>query len=216
MRPIISIVGKSDSGKTSLLESLIIELKQRGYKLAVIKHSASGFEIDQEGTDTWRLNRAGSDMVAISSPSKLAVINRVERDFDPKELSRFVAWDCDLILTEGFKQSATFKIEIHRREQGRELVSPIKQLLAVVTDEPLDVDVPQFARDDVPKLADLIENNLQTQLKQDDIQLFVNDAFVPLNPFVRGLLSSILIAVLNNLKGIDVVKSLRITLRRRT
>jgi len=216
MRPIISIVGKSDSGKTSLLESLIIEFKQRGHKLAVIKHSASGFEIDKEGTDTWRLNRAGSDVVAVSSPSKLAVINRVERDFDPKELARFVAWDCDLILTEGFKQSDTFKIEIHRKEQGRELVSQTKQLLAVVTDEPLDVNVPQFSTDEVPKLADLIEKNLKAQLKQEDVQLFVNNTHIPLNPFVRGLLSSIVIAVLNNLKGIEAVRTLLITLRRKT
>ena len=34
MRPIISIVGKSKSGKTTLLEGLVIELKQRGYEVA--------------------------------------------------------------------------------------------------------------------------------------------------------------------------------------
>ena len=62
----------------------------------------------------------------------------------------------------------------------------------------------------------LIEKNLQAQLKKEDVQLFVNNTHVPLNLFVRGLLSSIVIAALNNLKGIETVRTLLITLRRKT
>ena len=64
MRPIISIVGKSESGKTTLLESLIIELKQRGYKVAIIKHAGEDFELDKQSKDSWRLSQAGSEVVA--------------------------------------------------------------------------------------------------------------------------------------------------------
>ena len=78
MRPIISIVGKSESGKTTLLEGLIIELKQRGYKVAVIKHASKDFELDKVGKDSWRLSQVGSEVVAISSPHKLAIIKQVE------------------------------------------------------------------------------------------------------------------------------------------
>lgn len=215
MRPIISVVGKSESGKTTLLESLITELKRRGYKVAVIKHSREDIELDKQGKDTWRFSQIGSDVVAISSPDKLALMKKLERDFSPQELSRFIAWDYDLILTEGFKQSGTIKIEVHRKEQGEGLLSPVKQLIAVVTDEPLDVDVPQFSMGEVQGLADLIESKLLAQRKGDDIDLLVNEAHIALNPFVKSLIAKTLLGMVSSLKGIKEVKSLHISLRRK-
>lgn len=216
MRPIISIVGKSESGKTTLLERLIIELKQRGYKVAVIKHTSEDIELDTEGKDTWRFSQIGSDVVAISSGSELALMKKLERDLSPQELSRFIVWDYDIILTEGFKRSGTVKIEVHRREQGEKLLSSPKQLLAVVTDEPLDVSVPQFSKDEVQKLADLIENRLLAQDKGDDVDLLVNGAHIPLNPFTRGFIAETLFGMVSSLKGVKEVKSLHISLRRKS
>jgi len=60
---------------------------------------------------------------------------------------------------------------VHRKEQGNDLVSPTSQLLAVVTDEPLEIDVPQFSRDEVNKIADIIENTVLAQQKEDDTAL---------------------------------------------
>ncbi len=216
MRPIISIVGKSESGKTTLLESLIVELKQRGYKVAVIKHTNEDIELDKEGKDTWRFSQVGSEVVAISSGRKLALMKNLERDFSPQELSRFIAWDYDLILTEGFKRSGTLKIEVYRKEQGEGLFSPAKQLLAVVTDEPLDVDVPQFSKDEVQRLTDLIENRLLAQHRADDVDLLVDGVYIPLNPFTKSLIAKTLSGMISSLKGIKEVKSLHISLRRRT
>ena len=213
---IISIVGKSDSGKTTLLEGLIAELKRRGHRVAVIKHSGEDFEFDKTGKDSWRFARAGSEVAAISSPHKLAVIKQVEHDLSPQELSHFIAWDCDIVLTEGFKHSNYPKIEVHRKEQGKDLVSTPQQLLAVVTDEPLEVDVPQFSRNEVEKIADLIENTVLAQQKEGDIDLLFNDADTPTNPSFRNLLTRTLIAMISGLKGTDQVKSLHISLRRKT
>ena len=213
MRPTISVVGKSQSGKTTLLEKLIIELKQRGRRVAVIKH-AGEFELDKEGKDSWRFSQAGSDAVVVSSPEKVAVIKQVERDLTPQELSDFIQWDCDLILTEGFKKSDTPKIEVHRKEQGKELLSPSEQLLAVVTDEPLDTGAPQFSKDDIKELADLIEEHVQAETEEEEIELFVNDAPVRMGRFVSDLLFRVLVAGVSGLKGVKEVQSLRITLRR--
>jgi len=215
MSAIISIVGKAKSGKTTLLEALISELNQRGYKAAVIKHTGEDFELDKVGKDSWRLSQVGSEIVAISSPHKLAIIKQVERELSPQELSRFILGDYDLILTEGFKQASTLKIEVHRKEQGEELLCPPKQLLAIVTDEPLDVDVPQFPRDKTQGLADLIENWLLAQRKEDEVELFVNDTFVPINLFVKNLLARTLVAMVSVLKGVKEVRSLHISLRRK-
>ena len=216
MRSIISIVGKSRSGKTTLLSGLIIELKRRGYKGAIIKHAADDFEVDKAGKDSWQLSQAGSEVVAISSPHKVAVMKQVEHDLSPQELSRFIGWDYDLNLTEGFRQSSTPKIEVHRKEQGRELVCPPLQLLAVVTDEPLAIDVPQFSRDEVQKIADLIESKLLAQRNEEDIELFINETYIPINLFIKNLLARMLVAMVSGLKGVKKVKSLHISLRRKT
>jgi len=215
MSPIISIVGKSESGKTTLLEGLITKLKQRGYKVAVIKHAAEDFELDTVNKDSWRFSQAGSEVSAISSAHKLAVIKNLEQDLGPQELSQFIGSDYDLILTEGFKQSSHPKIEVHRKEQGKELLSQPEQLLAIVTDEPLNIAVPQFSRDEVPKIVDLIVNTMLDQYREDEVDLFINDAYIPINKPVKNLLFRTLVAMVSGLKGIKEVKSLRISLRRK-
>ena len=215
MQPIISIVGNSDSGKTTLIEGLIIELKQRDYRVAVIKHAGDDFELDAVSKDSWRFSQAGSEVSAISSARKLAVVKNLESDLSPQELSHFIWGDYDLILTEGFKRSDHPKIEIHHKGQGKQLLSPPEQLLAVVTDEGMNIDVPQFSRNEVPKIADLIERTLLTQHGQNDIDLFINDTHITLNQTVKNLLFKTLMAMVSGLKGVKEIKSLRIFLRRK-
>ena len=215
MHQIISIVGKSKSGKTTLLEGLIAELKRRGYKVAIIKHSGEDPELDTVNKDTWRLSQAGSEISAISSEHKLAVFKQLEHDISPQELSYFVSWDYDLILTEGFKQSNYPKIEVHRKEQGRDLVSAPKQLLAVVTDEPLNVEVPQFSRNEVLKIADLIESMILSRQREGNLDLLINGTYIPTDKSFQDLLERTLIPMVSGLKDSKEVNSLHISLRRK-
>lgn len=157
MAPIVSIVGKSHSGKTTLLEGLIPELRRRGYRVAVVKHHHGGdFEIDKPGKDSWRHARAGADSVMIVSAVKLALIQRVEETPSLSEIASRLP-EADIILTEGFKQGVAPKIEVSRRERSTELISELDQLVAVAADHPVDVDVPVFALEDYGGLADLLE-----------------------------------------------------------
>ena len=59
-------------GQATFLEKLVREMKARGYRLATIKHDVHNFNIDRPGKDSWRLTQAGSDIVLLSSPSRLA------------------------------------------------------------------------------------------------------------------------------------------------
>lgn len=215
MQPIISIVGKSESGKTTLLEGLIGGLKQRGYKVAVIKHSGEDFELDTANKDSWRFSQAGSEVSAICSAHQLAIMKKLERDLEPRELAQFIGADYDLMLTEGFKQSNHLKIEVHRKEQGTELLSPPQQLLAVVTDEPLSVDVPQFSREEVTEIVDLIEKTVLTRRQEGDVDLFVDETCIPLNKSMQNLLFRTLLAIVSAVKKIEKVNNLRIYLRRK-
>ncbi len=215
MRSIISIVGKSSAGKTTLLERLIVELKQRGYKVAIVKHSHHKDDIDTAAKDTWRFTRAGSEISAINSLDHLAIYRRIDKYFDPREISSFVLWDYDIILTEGFKGSNYPKIEVHRREQGKELLTDPKNLLAVVTDEPLDIDVPQFSRDNVAGIADIIEKTIITRNGENDLELVINGAPTPISPSLKDLLTRTLVAMIPHPQGNGEVKSLHISLRRK-
>jgi len=158
MIPIVSIVGKSDSGKTTLLEKLIAELSRRGYRVATIKHDVHGFDIDHEGKDSWRHKQAGAMMTIISSPQKVAVVEDVDHDHEIVELRERYIRNVDLILTEGYKRNPHPKIEVFRRELNRELLSgPGDNLLALASNQMMDIGVPCLDINDVRGLADLIE-----------------------------------------------------------
>lgn len=158
--PILSIVGTSGTGKTTLLEKLIPELRRRGYRVAVIKHHPHpGLEVDPPGKDTWRLGRAGADHVVLVTPEQ--VVHRWHTQEEaPLETVAAAIQGADLILTEGYKNEPFPKIEVYRRGHSRDLVSHPDQLLALATDVQLDLPVPQFSLDDVEGLADLIEHTL--------------------------------------------------------
>ncbi len=157
--PIVSIVGKSRSGKTVLMEQLIAEFKGRGYKVAALKHSRGRMEIDHPGKDSWRFAQAGSDAVFVSSPGKLAFIKSLDHELDIEEIMPIVGAEFDLVLVEGFRKSKTPKIEVHKKELGDDLLCSPEELSAIVTDGSLDTDIPQLPWGDTVTVADFIEKN---------------------------------------------------------
>jgi len=157
--PIVSIVGKSQSGKTVLMEQLIAEFKRRGYKVAALKHSHGGMEIDHPGKDSWKFAQAGSDAVLVSSPDKLAFIKKLNHDLNIEEIMPIVGPEFDLVLAEGFRKSKTPKIEVHRKELGDDLLCSPEELSAIVTDGSLDTDRAQLPWGDTVAVADFIEKN---------------------------------------------------------
>lgn len=158
--PVISVVGKSGSGKTVFLEKLISVLNRRGLKIGVIKHDPHGFEIDTPGKDSWRHARAGSATVVLSSPERLAIIKRLDEEMTLDALVSTYLQDVDLVITEGYKTGRKKKIEVSRRERSQDLVSPTQDLIAIVTDQNFDLPVPHFGLDDAEALADLLEEEV--------------------------------------------------------
>lgn len=159
--PVVSIVGKGDSGKTTFLEKLIRELSSRGVRVATVKHHVHDYDIDVPGKDSWRHARAGAVTTMVSSPDKFSVISRVEREMTLGDLAR-VATDsgADILLTEGFKREATVRIEVARSARSEELISSPDELIALVTDIPALAlqGVPAFGLEDASGIADLIVN----------------------------------------------------------
>ena len=159
-RNAVSFVAKSGTGKTTLLEKVIAELKGRGYRVGIIKHDAHRFDIDHPGKDSHRLTAAGADTMLISSPEKLAMVKRYQAAPPIEELIDTYFQDVDIVLTEGFKQSGMPKVELHRKERSDTLICRGEQhdptLIAVASDEPLELDVPVLDLNDAKQVADFI------------------------------------------------------------
>lgn len=206
MIPVISVVGKSDSGKTTLLEKLIVELKQRGYRVATVKHDIHSFEIDVPGKDSWRHAQAGSDIVVISSPRKLALIKRVVQEMTLEEIARLIPevdTEVDIILTEGFKRAKAPKVEVSRRDRSTELICEPDELIAVATDYPLSIDVPTFDLEDISGLADLLEAAFLRHPSRPRVSLVVDGERVPIwKPFVAAVLEKTVRGMLSALQGV--------------
>lgn len=161
MVPILCIVGKSGVGKTSLLERLVPELVRRGVRVAVVKHTGHTIEWDRPGTDTWRLQQAGSQATAISGPGRLALMYLGVEEVTLESIAGLLAGQCDILLAEGYKEGPYPKIEVCR---GDGPSSGAGGLLAVVSDDALEVPVPRFSTTNVAGLADLVQRNFLTKL----------------------------------------------------
>ena len=154
--PILCVVGRSNSGKTTLIERLIPELVRAGYRVATVKHAGHGFDLDTEGKDSWRHKRAGASSVIVLSRGSLAMFSDVSEQIKVEEIrDRYLDHEIDLIIAEGWKSDDYPKIVVVRDQLGEVPVSP-QGLLAVVSNEPVDVPVPRLHPDDVQALSALI------------------------------------------------------------
>jgi molybdopterin-guanine dinucleotide biosynthesis protein B len=154
--PIVSVAGRAKAGKTTFLVKLIAELTRRGYRVGVVKHSVHDYALSEPGRDTWRHAQAGAQVVAFASRSQLAIARQLERELDLDEIVPHLG-PVDLILTEGYKQAHKPKIEVSRRQRGTGLICRASEIIAVVSDYPVETDAPQFDLDDAVGVADFLE-----------------------------------------------------------
>lgn len=154
--PIISFVGSSGAGKTTLLEKLIPELTRRGLKVGTIKHDIHDFEMDRQGKDSWRHKQAGASITILSSPHRIGMVMDVDHDYNPDELAPLFC-NIDIVLSEGYKYIDMPKIEVFRPEAHKEIIlKDDKNLVALVSDVPVDLDLPRFSTGDIKQLADFL------------------------------------------------------------
>lgn len=214
MPPVISIVGKSNVGKTTLLEKLVAELKRRNRRVATVKHDVHGFDLDKPGKDSWRHAQAGADAVVISSPDKLALLKKTDHDSTLDEIARLLGEDYDIIITEGYKSRTAPKIEVHRKACGEGLLSTADELIGIATDEPLDIPVWQCSLEDASKLADLVEQTFIVPREPALVSLYADGVGVPVSAFVQQFVSQTIFGMLSALRGVKQPKSVDIFLRK--
>ncbi len=156
--PVLSVVGRSNSGKTTLIVRLLPWLTARGWRVGTIKHDVHGFTMDHEGKDTYRHFEAGADRVLIAGTGELAFRQRAPEAQEREALVARFFDGVNMVITEGYKTGDWPKVEVLRSERSRHsLCLGDATLRALVTDVPGDYPVPVFDLEDVDGLGRWIE-----------------------------------------------------------
>jgi molybdopterin-guanine dinucleotide biosynthesis protein MobB len=171
--PALCVVGRKNSGKTTLVVALTAELTRRGWRVATIKHGHHAFESDEPGRDSWRhFHEGGAEATIMCGTGRVALTKRIPGEPDPEELIRdfYSGRGYHLVLVEGWKHGPLPKLEIFRSAVHEEPVHGADRrsgLLAVATDQPerwagagLSVFTLDPAGSHVADIADYIERTL--------------------------------------------------------
>ncbi len=213
MVPVITIVGKSGTGKTVIMEKLITEFKARGYRVGAVKHAHQTVELDVPGKDTWRFSQAGSDATVVSSPSKITIFKNLDHEPTLEETVMLLGEDYDIILAEGFKTTRAPKIEVCPKGKIEDMVCSESDLCAVISDGKPPVKIPLFGRQEIGKVADFIEHEI-VATAPSDMSVTVNGRKVPLKQFVKDIMAGSILAMLGTLKTVGIIKTVSIHIRR--
>ena len=194
MIPIVSVVGRSNSGKTTLLEKLIRTLVDRGWRIGTIKHHFHGpVQVDVPGKDSWRHKQAGARVVALSSAQTFFVIRDTHGELPLETIAHLALFGVDCILTEGFKSGSMPKIEVNRDGPGAPLLcGPDDHLVAVVSDRDRGAPVPHFGPEDVSSLADFIEREFLKTSRLSQVELLLGGRRVPLDDQTQEILARVI------------------------
>jgi molybdopterin-guanine dinucleotide biosynthesis protein len=159
---LVAVVGKSDAGKTTLIEKLLPELAALGLTVGTVKHDAHGFDIDHPGKDSWRHGQAGARAYAVASPDRLAFVTGLDGELPLADIVGRFFTGFDLVVAEGYKRSAPYRVELHRTGagHGEPLCAP-GEALALVTDAELEHEH-RFGLDDARGLARFLAARLHT------------------------------------------------------
>lgn len=163
--PRIHIVGRKNAGKTTLVCELVRELTGRGLRVATVKHTHHHHELDTPGKDSHRHREAGAAGVGILSPEMTAAFVPVQRTDQPRGYEPFTTMfaDADLILVEGDLNADAPRVEVWRSIlEEPPYAAGDQSIAAVVTDDQISLDVPQWSRMDLRTLADQVCRLAQT------------------------------------------------------
>ncbi len=159
--PLLAIAAWSGTGKTTLLKRLIPQLCASGIRPGLIKHTHHNMDVDTPGKDSYELRKAGAAQTLVASQQRWALMTETpeEPELDLAYLvSRMDASALDMVLVEGFKHEAVPKIVLFRQDCGHSVdeLTIDKHVIAVASDIPLVVDVPQLNINDIPQITAFI------------------------------------------------------------
>lgn len=153
------IAGWKNSGKTSLVASLVTEISSRGLKVSTIKHAHHAFDLDTPNTDSYKHREAGANEVILVSSNRWAIQHELRDSTEPdfEEMITKLS-PCDLVLVEGYKRENIAKLEIIGPDSERDSLWPEdSNIKAIACDEKIaNCTLPHFHRNDIKDIADFV------------------------------------------------------------
>jgi len=136
---VFGFYGESNTGKTSLIESIISKLTEEGFKIATVKITDKKIGIDSNGKDTWRHSKAGSKLVILSSPIETDFLFKNKQNLDEilQHINEFGEYD--LVIVEGANDKTTPKIRIGNKPERENTIltydGNFKELINTIKNE---------------------------------------------------------------------------------
>ncbi len=154
---VFGVTGWKNAGKTTLMERLVSELAGRGLSVSTLKHAHHGFDLDQEGKDSFRHRQAGAREVLVASSARFAILHELRGAAEPP-LEALLARlsPVDIVLVEGWKRDRHPKLEVWRAATGAALIAADDPTIrAVVSDDRPETDRPILPFADIAAIGDL-------------------------------------------------------------
>jgi len=155
---IISIAGKQNAGKTTLLKDLIPKLKEQGYRVGTLKYNIRKFDIDHEGKDTYKYSSSGADSVAISTQSEFVVMKKTAKPLTLQEIIEAHFSDVDVVLVEGYREDGYPRIRIIDPQDTNAVKTDSENELLLVNEK---TENSCFSIDGINRARDFIEKSLK-------------------------------------------------------
>lgn len=162
---VFSVIGITDSGKTTTIENLIKELKKRNYTVGTVKQiHFHDFKMDAEGTNTDRHRKAGSCLVTARGEYETDIL--FQEKLSVNELLNF--YSQDFVILEGVRDTCAPKIVTAHDEEG--IIARIDESVFAISGRVAD-KISEYnglpavsAVSEIEKLVDLIEEKVFERL----------------------------------------------------
>ncbi len=214
MPPVVTFIGWHDSGKTTVLCKVIEALKDKGYRIGVIKSSKhTGVEFDSPHSDTDRLAKAGADMVAFVSPDQMVVMGK-NRGLALLTMAHRFFPDVDLVIGEGFKNAEDVdKIVVEGGKSSQDLTDLVSGVIAVVTNKPV-AGFHLFRPEEIREISEFLEERYILKARQmASASLVVNGRKIPLKGFVQDCLAGTVSGFISSLKHTEGAREIEISIK---
>ncbi len=153
----IHIVGRKNTGKTTLVVELVKTIRQRGITVGTIKHTHHTYELDQPGKDSYQHRQAGGSPAAFISGQSTAVFLDTKTSQTAYQKLEKLYSDCDIVIVEGDSHSGFPTVEVYHKESTDSLIATEnKSILAIISDDAVDTDLPVWPRADIEELVNRI------------------------------------------------------------
>ena len=201
MLSVVTFIGWHDSGKTTLVKQVVTELKNLGYRVAVIKSSNdSGIQFDTPGTDTFMHKEAGAESVMLVAPDQM-VLQTKNSGLSLRTLAHRYFPDVDIVIGEGFKTAKKIpKIEVFRNLDQR-LRDEVQGVIAVATNLEGIAGNYVFGLDEAAEIALFIEKRFITRKNGREMTvLLVNGNKIPIKDYIQEVLAGTVHGFVKTLK----------------